>query len=247
MEAVVLIPARLGSVRFPRKVLADRTGRPLIQHVYEGAARSGARVVVATDAQEIVDAVALFGGNSVLTGAHHENGTSRLAEAAQRLGLADGQVVVNVQGDEPEIEPEVIDACVEALLHDEGFAMGTVAAPIHDEAEWRSPSVVKVVTGRIEGGIGRALYFSRAAIPFDRDGAQTGPRLRHVGIYAYRVGFLRRYAAMTPTPLETVERLEQLRVLEHAESIGVAVRDVRSVGVDTPEDYKRFVERWRGR
>jgi 3-deoxy-manno-octulosonate cytidylyltransferase (CMP-KDO synthetase) len=190
MDAVVLIPARLGSVRFPRKVLADRTGRPLIRHVYESAARSGARVVVAADSGEIVDAVTGFGGEAVLTG-EHENGTSRLAEAAGVLGLGDEQVVVNVQGDEPEIEPEVIEACVAALLSDAGFSIGTVAAPIADEAEWLAASVVKVVTGRMVGGVGRALYFTRAAVPFDRDGGGGGPRLRHVGIYAYRVGFLR--------------------------------------------------------
>lgn len=246
MNAVVLIPARLESQRFPRKVLADRTGKTLIQHVYESAAASGARVVIATDSPEVTSVVVGFGGASVLTGAQHENGTSRLAEAVELLGLDDEQVVVNVQGDEPEIEAQTITDCVAALESDPDFAIGTIAAPIRDERDWQSPSVVKVVVGRSNsGGAARALYFSRAPIPATREQVPTGVgRLRHVGIYAYRVGFLKRYAAMEPTPLEQSERLEQLRALEHGYGIGVAVRDVDSVGIDTPEDYERFVARW---
>jgi 3-deoxy-manno-octulosonate cytidylyltransferase (CMP-KDO synthetase) len=246
VDAVVLIPARLESTRFPRKVLADRTGQTLIQHVYEGAARSGARrVVVATDSDEVAQVVAGFGGQAVLTGCAHENGTSRLAEAAALLGLGDDEVVVNVQGDEPEIEPEVVAASVEALTDSSAYSIGTVASPIHDEAESLSPSVVKVVVGRVGSNrVGRALYFSRAAIPFERDGSGLCARLKHVGIYAYRVGFLRAYAKMEPTPLEQAERLEQLRAIEHGYGIGVAVREVGSVGIDTVEDYGRFVVRW---
>jgi 3-deoxy-manno-octulosonate cytidylyltransferase (CMP-KDO synthetase) len=248
VDAVVLIPARLESTRFPRKVLADQTGRTLIQHVYEGAARSGAtRVVVATDSHEVATAVTGFGGEAVLTGCAHENGTSRLAEAAALLGLGDDEVVVNVQGDEPEIDPEVVAASVEALTSDPGISIGTVASPIHDEAESLSASVVKVVVGRVgPGGVGRALYFSRAAIPFERDGSGSCARLKHVGIYAYCVGFLRAYATMEPTPLERAERLEQLRAIENGYGIGVAVREVASVGIDTPADYERFVARWLG-
>lgn len=249
MDAVVLIPARLESTRFPRKVLADKTGQPLIQHVYEGAVRSGARrVVVATDSDEVAAAVTGFGGEAVITGCAHENGTSRLAEAAGVLGLGDDEIVVNVQGDEPEIEPEVVAASVEALTSDPGFSIGTVASPIHDESERMSASVVKVVVGKTgPGGVGRALYFSRSAIPFERDGSGLCARLKHVGIYAYRVGFLRKYATMEPTPLERAERLEQLRALEHGFGIGVAVREVASVGIDTAADYERFVARWLGR
>jgi len=246
MDAVVLIPARLESQRFPRKVLADRTGMPLIKHVYDRACASGARVIIATDSSEVTAVVEGFGGESVLTGAQHENGTSRLAEAVGLLGLNDEQVVVNVQGDEPEIESETITACVTALESEPGFAIGTIGAPIRSEREWQSPSVVKVVVGcGNAGGAARALYFSRAPIPASRDEAPTGEgRLRHVGIYAYRVGFLKRYAALEPTPLERSERLEQLRALEHGHAIGVAVREVDSVGIDTPEDYERFVARW---
>lgn len=246
MDAVVIIPARLDSQRFPRKVLANATGQPLIQHVYDGAARSGAtRVVVATDSAEVAEVVEGFGGEVVLTGRAHENGTSRVAEAVGVLGLADGQVVVNVQGDEPELEPEVVKAAVEALGCDDRMAMGTVASPIEDDAEFASANVVKVVvTEPDERGVARALYFSRAAIPFDRDGDAGARGLKHIGIYAYRAGFLQRYAAMKPTALERAEKLEQLRALEHGFLIGVAVREVRSVGIDTPEDYERFVARW---
>ncbi len=249
MDAVVLIPARLESTRFPRKVLADKTGRTLIQHVYEGAARSGARrVVVATDSDEVAQVVAGFGGQAVLTGCAHENGTSRLAEAAALLGLGDDEVVVNVQGDEPEIEPEVVAASVEALTALPEYSIGTVASPIRDDSEFLSPSVVKVVVGKTgPGGVGRALYFSRASIPFERDGSCLCARLKHVGIYAYRVGFLREYATMEPTALERAEKLEQLRALENGFEIGVAVREVASVGIDTAEDYERFATRWLGR
>ncbi len=249
MDAVVLIPARLESSRFPRKVLADRTGRTLIQHVCEGAARSGVgRVVVATDSDEVARVVAGFGGEAVLTGCAHENGTSRLAEAAGLLGLGDDEIVINVQGDEPEIEPEVVAASVEALTDSPEFSIGTVASPIDDDSEFLSPSVVKVVVGRVgPGGVGRALYFSRAAVPFERDGSGLCARLKHIGIYAYRVGFLREYATMEPTPLEQAEKLEQLRALENGFGIGVAVREVASVGIDTPEDYERFVSRWSSR
>lgn len=249
MDAVVLIPARLESQRFARKVLADRTGKPLVQHVVESAAASGARVVVATDSAEVAGVVTGFGGECVLTGSEHENGTSRLAEAVGRLGLGDEQVVVNVQGDEPEIEAGTITACVEALLSSDAFSIGTVASPIGDERDWLAPSVVKVVVGCVNDGVvGRALYFSRAPIPACRDEVPTGDgRLRHVGIYAYRVGFLKRYAAMEPTPLERSERLEQLRAIENGYAIGVAVRETDSVGIDTPEDYERFVARWTAR
>lgn len=243
-KAVAIIPARLGSTRFPRKALASETGRALVVHVAEAAARAGrvGRVVIATDGEEIRAAAERAGVEAVMTG-EHPNGTSRLNEAAEKLGLPDDAVVVNVQGDEPEIDPGIIDAAVAALgAHD----MATVASPMAPgSAEWRDPNVVKVVLRRD----GTAMYFSRAPIPHDRDGdAPEGARpLRHVGLYVYRRGFLRTYAALPPTPLEEAEKLEQLRALEHGRSIAVAVCASSHAGIDTPEQYAAFVARFRSR
>lgn len=241
-RATVIIPARLGSTRFPGKVLADRTGRPMIRHVYEAASRSttAARVVVATDSERVRDAVRAFGGESVLTG-EHPNGTSRLAEAARILALEPDAVVVNVQGDEPELEPTLIDAAAEALTRGPA-PMATVAIPFHTGEDPHDPNLVKVVL-RPDS---TALYFSRALIPFPRDAADTNLRaLKHVGLYAYRRSFLDTYLALPPTDLERTEQLEQLRVLAHGHSIAVAVRDVPSFGgIDTPEQYEAFVRRW---
>ncbi len=243
IPAVVgIIPARLGSTRFPAKVLADRTGRTLVQHVYEAASRSSraGRIVVATDDQRIMDAVKAFGGECVMTGAHHPNGTSRLAEAARVLGLADGTIVVNVQGDEPEIEGGLIDAVVEALERTDA-EVSTAAAPFMPGEDAGNPNIVKVVL-RADG---TAMYFSRALIPYPRAGSPTAMPLKHIGIYAYRAVFLRTYISLTATPLETTEMLEQLRVLEHGHRIAAAIYPVSSVGIDTPEQYEAFVERWR--
>jgi 3-deoxy-manno-octulosonate cytidylyltransferase (CMP-KDO synthetase) len=240
MKAIAMIPARLGSTRFPRKVLAAATGRPLIQHVWERArvAARVARVIVATDAPEVVDAVRAFGGESVLT-SEHPNGTSRLAEAAGLLGLPDDAMIVNVQGDEPEIEPGVIDAAVDAAARLD-VGVGTVASPFGPGEDPRDPNVVKVVLA----ADGSALYFSRALIPFPREGGEPAAPLRHVGIYAYRAGMLRRYLALEPSPAERSELLEQLRLLHHGVRIGVAVRDVHASGIDTPAQYDAFVARW---
>lgn len=247
MGAVVIIPARLGSTRFPRKVLADRTGLPLIQHVWEQARKStAARVVIATDADEIVACARSFGGQCVMTSPTHENGTSRLAEASTLLALTDETIVVNVQGDEPEIEPQAINQVVD-LLERSGAAMSTIASPIESDAVFASPNAVKVVLRSAPDGVARALYFSRAPIPHVREVGDRAERLLHVGIYAYPAGFLRRYATLPATPLEKAEKLEQLRALEHGFEIAVGVRAVASVGVDTPEDYERFVQRWRAR
>lgn len=245
VRATVVIPARLGSTRFPAKVLADRTGQPMIRHVYEAAARSAAvaRVVVATDSERVRDAVRAFGGNAVMTG-EHPNGTSRLAEAARRLGLAPDAVVVNAQGDEPELVPALIDAAVAALL-DGQAPMSTVAVPFGAHEDPRDPNLVKVV--RREDGT--AMYFSRAIVPFPRDA--VGPRaapLKHVGLYAYRRAFLDTYLSLPPTEPERVEQLEQLRVLGHGLQIAVAVVKVETFGgIDTPEQYEAFVRRWRER
>lgn len=249
-----IIPARLGSTRFPGKVLAADTGHPLIRHVWESASRARCltRVVVATDDDAVRAACDAFGAACVMTSRDHPNGTSRLAEAAGVLGLGDDHVVVNVQGDEPELDAGLIDAAVEALLSagrggaGEAAQVGTVASPLSPGQRHDDPNLVKVAL-RLDG---TALYFSRAPIPFPRDagaGAACAAPLRHVGLYAYRAGFLRRYAALPVTALEQTEQLEQLRVLAHGYRIAVAVRESSHEGIDTPEQYRRFVERWKAR
>ena len=245
MTAVAIIPARLGSTRFPRKVLADRTGKPLIQHVWERArlARSVSRVVIATDAGEVRDAAHGFGAECVLTRGDHSNGTSRLAEAAALLDLEADRIIVNVQGDEPELEPGTIDAAVDALTRS-GTPMSTCAAPFSNGEDAADPNVVKVVR-RPDG---TALYFSRSLIPFDRDRTR-GPdstAYRHIGLYAYRRAFLDQYLALESTPLERCEQLEQLRVLEHGRQIAVAIVAEARAGIDTPEQYEAFVRRFTG-
>ncbi len=240
--AVAIIPARLGSVRFPGKVLADATGMPLIRHVCEAAraATCIARVVVATDDERVLAAVEGFGGEAVMTG-EHPNGTSRLAEAAATLGLEPDRVIVNVQGDEPEIEPRLIDLGVQALV-ETGADAATAACPLGPDDRHDDPNVVKVVLD----GRGMAMYFSRAPIPHrrDDDGARCASPLRHVGLYVYRRAFLEEYLRLPATPLELTEKLEQLRILEHGRRIAVAVAAGSSRGIDTPEQYAAFVERW---
>lgn len=237
-----MIPARLGSTRFPGKVLASDTGRPMIVHVCEAAARAPgvARVVVATDDGRVERAVVDAGFEAVRTRADHPNGTSRLAEAADLLELAPDQVVVNVQGDEPEAEPGPIAMAIRALTGGDTPAdMATLASPFAPDEDPDDPNLVKVVLSRNS----RAIYFSRSRIPFPR--ALGAPPLKHAGVYVYTAGFLRTYAALPPTPLEQTEGLEQLRALEHGRSIAVAVAAFRSHGIDTPEQYRAFVERWR--
>jgi 3-deoxy-manno-octulosonate cytidylyltransferase (CMP-KDO synthetase) len=245
MPVVVIIPARMASSRFPGKVLADRTGKPLIRHVYEaaGAAASAQRVVIATDDARVAAAAAGFKAECVMTRADHPNGTSRLAEAASKLGLPADAIVVNAQGDEPELEPSLIDAAVGALA---GCPMATVAVPFSPDEDPRNPNLVKVVV-RADG---RAMYFSRALIPLARDGPGAGAvrPLKHIGLYAYRRLFLDTYVTLPESPLERTEQLEQLRVLWHGHDIAVAVRDVRTFGgIDTPEQYEAFVARWKSR
>ncbi len=236
-NVVVVIPARYASSRFPGKPLAARTGRPLIQHVCERAARTkcASRVLVATDDSRIAKVVAEFGGEVVMTRADHPNGTSRLAEVAR--DLSSGTIVVNVQGDEPDIDPAVIDKAVEGL----GDAdICTIASPFANDEDPTDPNIVKVVIDRM----GRALYFSRALIPHKRDAMGPCPPLKHVGLYVYRREFLIEYVGMTPTPLERTEHLEQLRVLEHGRCIQVVIAETRHHGIDTPEQYNEFVKRW---
>lgn len=236
-----IIPARMASERFPGKCLASETGKALIVHVVDAArAIEGLdRVVVATDDGRIERVVRDAGGECVRTLRAHENGTSRLGEAAEILGLPDDEVVVNVQGDEPEIEGDAVVGAIAALR--EGDApVATSAAVIARREDHLSPDVVKVVLD----GRGRALYFSRAPIPYPRSPGGAAP-LRHIGLYVYRRWFLERYAGLEATPLERSERLEQLRVLEHGFSIAVHVCERAWSGIDTPEQYAEFVRRYR--
>lgn len=239
-QVIAIIPARLGSTRFPGKVLADRTGHPLIWHVWAAAKRAVQRVVIAADDALVFNAVRRFGGECVMTRADHPNGSSRLAEAATLLNLPEEAIVVNVQGDEPEIEPGVIAAAIDAARRP-GVHAGTVASPLAPGDNPADPNIVKVVLG----ADGTALYFSRAAIPHRRCESGRAPGLRHVGIYAYRVRFLRMYVGLAPTPLEETEVLEQLRILEHGFRIGVSLHGATPQGIDTPEQYEAFVARWR--
>jgi 3-deoxy-manno-octulosonate cytidylyltransferase (CMP-KDO synthetase) len=243
MEIVAVIPARFGSTRLPGKPLLADTGMPLIQHVVEAArhARSLSRVIVATDDPRIVDAVRAFGGEVVMTRDDHPSGTDRVAEVA--AGVPDADIIVNLQGDEPEISGASLDLVASLLEHDPTVPMATLATPIHDESVYRDPACVKVVCSRA----GRALYFSRSPLPFHRDGLPTASPLGllHLGLYAYRRDFLLTLGTLPPSPLEQAEKLEQLRVLELGHSIAVGIIDEPGVGIDTPEDYRRFVERWK--
>ena len=245
MHFTVLIPARLASSRLPNKPLAEIAGLPMVVRVAQAAARSGAaRVVVAADAPRIVAACLAHGIEAVLTRTDHPSGSDRLAEACELLGLDDDDRVVNVQGDEPLIAPAMIDACAMLLRDRPDCVMATVAHAIDEVAEFSNPNVVKVVLD----ASGRALYFSRAPIGWWRDGFANGihqlptdpPPLRHVGLYAYRAGFLRRFPQLSVAPIERLESLEQLRVLWHGERIAVHVSAERpGPGVDTPDDLAR--------
>ncbi len=244
MSFTVLVPARLASSRLPRKPLADIGGLPMIVRVAQRAALSSAgAVVVAADHADIVAACQAHGVRVVATRSDHATGSDRLAEACEILGLDGDDMVVNVQGDEPLIEPALIDACAALLVQRGDCVMSTAAHAIASAAELDNPNVVKVVLD----AAGRALYFSRAPIPWWRDGRASGATqmqspapLRHVGLYGYRAGFLRRFPALPPAPLEQIESLEQLRVLWHGERIAVHVTEhAPGPGVDTPEDLAR--------
>ena len=239
-RAIAIIPARLASERFPRKVLADETGLPIVVHVARAAARARAveRVVIACDSQEIADAATRHNVEWVLTEASHPNGTSRVAEAARKLGVSEELIVVNVQGDEPEIDPQTIDAAVGALAT-KGTPVATVAAPMPAGEDASNPNIVKVVCD--ERGV--AMYFSRLPIPYPRAGEVV--RYKHVGLYAYRRSFLDVCTTLEPTRLEQAESLEQLRFLGHGYAIAVARVEASHPGIDTPEQYAEFVKRWR--
>lgn len=244
MSYTVLIPARLASSRLPNKPLADIGGAPMVVRVAQRAQLSQAsRVVVAADDASIVAACQTHGIECVLTRADHPTGSDRLAEACQLLGLDGQDAVVNVQGDEPLIDPALIDACAEQLQQRPDCVVSTAAHPVTEPELFANPNVVKVVTD----AKGRALYFSRAPIPWWRDAPAPGTPctsvaepLRHIGIYGYRAGFLRSFPTLSISPLETIESLEQLRVLWHGERIAVHVTPhAPGAGVDTPEDLAR--------
>lgn len=242
VNAAAVIPARYASTRLPGKPLLRETGKYLIQHVYEQVSRAKSleTVIVATDDERIAEGVRSFGGRAAMTRADHPSGTDRVAEVARGL---DAEIIVNVQGDEPEIEPASIDKLVALLADDPNVPIGTLACPFPTTADPADPNAVKLVLG----AGGRALYFSRSLIPYPRDTAgrvaRAGNWLLHLGIYAYRRGFLLELAKLPPTPLEKAEKLEQLRVLENGYSMAVAVVDKAAIGIDTPEDYVAFVRR----
>lgn len=242
MSFVVIIPARYASTRLPGKPLVDIQGKPMVLHVMERARESGAdRVIVATDHPDVAAAVTAAGGEVCMTRVDHQSGTERLAEVVEKYQFADDTIIVNVQGDEPMIPAEIVRQVAGNLAQSEA-GMATLAVPITDAEEAFNPNAVKVVMD----AKGYALYFSRATIPWDRERyAQSREQigdtlLRHIGIYAYRAGFIRRYIAWESCPLEHIELLEQLRVLWYGEKIHVAVaKAIPSVGVDTPEDLER--------
>ncbi len=236
----VVIPARYASQRLPGKPLVDIAGRPMVYWVVARALASGARsVTVATDNEQIADAVRSFGGQEVLTRPDHASGTDRIAEVADRLGWADNEIVVNLQGDEPGMSPALVCQVAQTLSLDTGAGVSTLGCPLESTAAWQDPNVVKVVRDQV----GRALYFSRAAIPAVRDEQAAGFRpdarlvLRHLGLYAYRVASLRGFTAWSPDPLEEAEKLEQLRFLGNGIPIVVAEAcEQTGRGVDTPAD-----------
>ena len=242
----VLIPARLSSSRLPNKPLADIGGLPMVVRVALQAAKSQAtQCVVAADDARIVAACEAHGIRALLTGTHHLSGSDRLAEACAMLGLGDETTVVNVQGDEPLIEPALIDAVALELQNRPDCVMSTAAHPLSDVADFTNPNVVKVALDKRQ----TALYFSRAPIPWWRDAMaspggvarlQEPAPLRHIGVYAYRTGFLKAFPDLTPAPIETAESLEQLRVLWHGERIAVYLTEqAPHAGVDTPDDLAR--------
>lgn len=248
MKIVAIIPARYGSTRFPGKALADLGGKPMIQHVYERTCEASlvSRTIVATDDSRIADAIRLIGGEAVMTSPEHETGTDRLAEVAKNL---DADLIVNVQGDEPLINPATIDQAIEPFLSDPALQMGTLKTRVRCLHDFLSPNVVKVVTDNT----GNALYFSRSPLPFFRDKwhdlkdeAFASGRLlcfKHIGLYVYRREFLIQYAAMPQTFLELSEKLEQLRAIENGINIRVVETEFESLGVDTPDDLTKARER----
>ena len=245
MKSVIIIPARYASTRLPRKLLLNETGKPLIQHTYESALKATLPdfITVACDHEEIFNAVQQFGGHVQMTDPNAKNGTDRIAEVAATLDDVD--IIVNVQGDEPKIAGTSIDLAIQMLLDTPNAAMSTLATPIRNRQQLEDPACVKAVFDTK----GQALYFSRSVIPHPRGGIQNehfsqSPPLfyQHIGLYAYWRDFLLRLSRLPQSELEKTENLEQLRVLHHGYSIMVGIIDESTIGIDTPEDYQRFVE-----
>lgn len=241
MKVLVVIPARYGSTRFPAKVVASDTGKFLVQHTYERAlcAKSVEDVLIATDDERVLEACKSFGATCVMTSADHQSGTDRIAEAVADIGV---DIVVNLQADEPEIDPGNIDYLIDLLDGDKDASMATLLAGFDNVEQVADPNVVKAITD----SSGRAIYFSRSPIPYDRDNGGIGDvsmYLRHLGIYAYRKDFLMEITKKAQTPLELTEKLEQLRVLECGYSIITGKVDLSWTGIDTPEQYADFVKR----
>lgn len=239
-DFVVVIPARFESSRLPGKVLLDIQGKPMLQHVYQRGSESRAtEVVVATDDDRIADVVESFGGTVCMTGDHHRSGTERIAEVVDIMDWRDEQVVVNLQGDEPSMPPELLDQCA-ALLDDKSVAVATLASPFLNRGDFENPNCVKVV----RNSHGHAIYFSRASIPYSRNEEYAElsmeSALHHHGIYAYRCGILRQFVQADASPLETCEQLEQLRALSLGMTIAVGIPTQRpGIGVDTEEDLRQ--------
>lgn len=238
MKIIGVIPARWGSTRFEGKVLAEIHGKPMLQHVFERAKKSRALndVIIACDDERILKAANAFGAKAVMTSPKHPSGTDRIAEAVRSLKI---DIVVNIQGDEPLIQPKVIDDLVKALQKDKACVMATTIKAVADEADLRNPNVVKVVVDKSNV----ALYFSRSCIPFNRDGQpwQNIKFYKHLGLYAYWKSFLMKFKGLPKSPLEAAEKLEQLRVLDAGYKIKTIETTVDTIGVDTPEDLVKVI------
>lgn len=250
MKVIGIIPARLASTRLPRKLLLNETGKTLLQHTWEAAQKTKSldRLIIATDDKEIETIAKSFGAEVVMTG-DCSNGTERVAEAINKLNLS-ADIIVNIQGDEPELDSQQIDLCVQSLIDYPECEMSTLANPLHDAAHVNDPACVKVVLA----DNGNALYFSRSPLPHSRDcnpedwfanaeADQSSPWLQHIGLYAYREPFLKSFVKMPASTLENIEKLEQLRALQAGAQIHVSVVSHGSIGIDTPEDYAAFVKR----
>ncbi len=242
MIVIAVIPARYESSRFPGKVLAKDTGKFLIQHTYERAllAKSISKVMIAADDQRVMDACKSFGAPCVMTSPTHQSGTDRIAEAVRNINV---DIVVNLQGDEPEIDPANIDTVARLLIDNKTSVMATLVAPLYDKNQIADPNIVKAVVGRD----GNAIYFSRYPVPYNREAKGIGPErdyLRHLGIYAYRKDFLMKITSLPQGKLEAIEKLEQLRVLENGFSIKTATVIHTCDGIDTPQQYAAFTARY---
>ena len=260
MKVIAVIPARYSSTRLAGKVLAKDTGKFLIQHTWEQAckAKLPEKVIIAADDEKIIAATKSFGADCVLTSVEHKSGTDRIAEAVADL---DTDIIINIQADEPEIDPAYIDKVAKLLVDNTDYPMSTLAAPIKTAADVANPNIVKVIVAyseqrtadklktqnlKLKTDCGRAIYFSRSVIPYDRQNKGIGDLslyLRHLGIYAYRKDFLLKITSLPQTPLEKIEKLEQLRAIENGYSILVGKVEHTTDGIDTPEQYAEFVKR----